>query len=263
MNYVKTTRTTQDAIITKDEVRDILIEYNIGKKPLAKLLGWGETTIIRYIEGDIPTIEYSKKLKQIKEDPNFYYDMLIKNQDKLTTVAFKKSRRAVLSIMMKSKIKLIAQYIINKSNGEITARRIQAILFYSQVISLGIYGLKLFEEECRESYNNMPYISLYENMKKSGLKVIDFNTDYLAAEEREIIDHVYDAFEWFGPKAIRTLIELEMKDYTDKTVIQKNKAISMETLRSEYHIIFEKYNIQSSKDFLRYIQLRLQEAMVQ
>jgi DNA-directed RNA polymerase subunit H (RpoH/RPB5) len=52
-------------IISTDEIELILARYNIGKKPLAKLLGWGETTIIRYLEGDIPTLEYSNKLKSI------------------------------------------------------------------------------------------------------------------------------------------------------------------------------------------------------
>jgi hypothetical protein len=53
-----------EAIITADEIKLILDRYRIGKKPLAKLLGWGETTIIRYMEGDIPTNEYSNKLRQ-------------------------------------------------------------------------------------------------------------------------------------------------------------------------------------------------------
>ena len=96
MSRGKTNRCEQESTISTEEVKCILLDYNIGKKPLAKLLGWGETTIIRYIEGDIPTCEYSQKLLQIKEDPNYYYDILLKNQDKLTTVAFKKSKKQYL-----------------------------------------------------------------------------------------------------------------------------------------------------------------------
>ena len=48
-----------EAIISSEEIKLILDRYRIGKKPLAKLLGWGETTIIRYMEGDVPTNEYS------------------------------------------------------------------------------------------------------------------------------------------------------------------------------------------------------------
>ena len=100
MSRAKTYRYEQESTISTEDVKCILLDYNIGKKPLAKLLGWGETTIIRYIEGDIPTCEYSQKLLQIKEDPNYYYDILLRNQDKLTTVAFKKSKKAVLSILI-------------------------------------------------------------------------------------------------------------------------------------------------------------------
>ena len=68
-----------DEIITSDEIIQILEKYRIGKKPLAKLLGWGETTIIRYIEGDIPTKEYSIKLRTLLDNPEFYYDLLVKS----------------------------------------------------------------------------------------------------------------------------------------------------------------------------------------
>ena len=260
MNNLKTSRVSQEAIVTADEVKDILIMYNIGKKPLAKLLGWGETTIIRYIEGDIPTIEYSQKLKQIKDDPNYYYDILLKNEDKLTTVAFKKSRKAVLNILMKSKINLVSQYIINQANGEITPRRVQAVLFYAQVVSLGIYGVQLFEEECRESYNDMPFINLYENMKKNGTKVIDIKMDALTKREKEILDSVYETFEWYGPKAIHTLAELEKKDYVT-LLLEKNKTISIEALKQEYTTIFERYEISHCKDFHLYMQKRLKEGV--
>ena len=38
----------KDRVITKKEIEEILIKYNIGKKPLSLVLGWGEVTIIRY-----------------------------------------------------------------------------------------------------------------------------------------------------------------------------------------------------------------------
>ena len=63
----------EESIITIDEIQSILTDFKIGKKPLAKLLGWGETTIIRYIEGDIPTAEYSDKLKAIFQNPYYYF----------------------------------------------------------------------------------------------------------------------------------------------------------------------------------------------
>lgn len=262
MSRGKTNRCDQETTITAEEVKCILLDYNIGKKPLAKLLGWGETTIIRYIEGDIPTCEYSQKLLQIKEDPNYYYDILLKNQDKLTTVAFKKSKKAVLSILMRSKIKLIAQYIINRANGEITAKRVQSILFYSQVLSLALTGHELFDELCKDNYNHVPYINLYESMRKNGIKVIEMNTDFLTKKERDIIDYVYETLDWYGAKSIYALYMLESKEYLMHDYSKADRTVPMEVLKNEYKGIFEKYNIVHYKDFALYVQRRMREVVL-
>ena len=44
----------EENIITTEEINSILNKYKIGKKPLAKLLGSGEITLIRYLNADIP-----------------------------------------------------------------------------------------------------------------------------------------------------------------------------------------------------------------
>ena len=43
-----------NGIITIKEIEEILNKYAIGKKPLSLVLGWGEVTIIRYLEGSTP-----------------------------------------------------------------------------------------------------------------------------------------------------------------------------------------------------------------
>lgn len=256
----KTLKIAGDNLITAEEVQEILLDYNIGKKPLAKLLGWGETTIIRYIEGDIPTGEYAGKLKMIKEEPNFYYDILLKNQDKLTNVAFKKSKKAVLSILMKSKQKLIAQYIINRADGEITASRVQYILYYSQILSLVLTGKELFEEESRENYVDFPYQILYENMRKNGIRMIDINMDFLNKKERDIIDCAFDTFEWYGTKSIRAMHAIEMMDYSEEK--SSEYIMTIEKMKKEYKRIFEKYNVAHIKDFSLYVHKRMKEAIM-
>ncbi len=259
MSRAKTYRYEQESTISTEDVKCILLDYNIGKKPLAKLLGWGETTIIRYIEGDIPTCEYSQKLLQIKEDPNYYYDILLRNQDKLTTVAFKKSKKAVLSILTRSKINIVAQYIINRANGEITPRRVQSVLFYSQILSLVFTGKEMFDDLYKENYNNVPYLNLYESMKKNGIKVIDMNTDFITKKERDIIEHVYETLEWYGSKSISALYMLESNEYLTFDYRKKDRTIPMEALKNDYKNIFERYNIVHVKDFSLYVQRRMKE----
>ena len=60
------------ALICREEILQILEKYNIGRKPLSLLLGWGQTTILRYLNGITPTPEYSKELLHILKDPSYY-----------------------------------------------------------------------------------------------------------------------------------------------------------------------------------------------
>ena len=47
-------------IIPLEDIRAIPEKYNIGKRPLSLLLGWGEQTFSRYYDGDMPTKQYSE-----------------------------------------------------------------------------------------------------------------------------------------------------------------------------------------------------------
>ena len=39
---------------TKERLLSLMEQYEIGKKPLSRLLGWGETTVMRYLDGVEP-----------------------------------------------------------------------------------------------------------------------------------------------------------------------------------------------------------------
>ena len=87
----------EQGLITISEIKELLHKYNIGKKPLSKLLGWGDITVSRYIDGQIPTKMYSEKLKSLN-DPIEFYKLLEDNRDKITVEAYKNA------IKMKDKI---------------------------------------------------------------------------------------------------------------------------------------------------------------
>lgn len=70
----------------------IMSKYNIGKRPLSVLLDWGELTITRYLKGMVPKKEYLDLLKTINEDANKFFEILQKNQDKITKVAYEKCK---------------------------------------------------------------------------------------------------------------------------------------------------------------------------
>ena len=240
-----------EGVITSDEIRQILERYRIGKKPLAKLLGWGETTI-RYMEGDIPTSEYSTKLRALLDNPEFYYDLLIKRQECLTKVAFKKSKNAVLSKIMASKIYAAAYYIINKSDAEMCPSYIQYLLYYVQAFSLALYDKEMFQEDYGINNEQMPYLKLYHTMKRCGIHTIETGEEYLSEQEKELVDAVYEAFSWYGPKAFSTLMKFEKNDLKISRDRYNNKIISKESIMLYFKDICERYNIEGIDDINKY-----------
>lgn len=241
-----------EGVITSEEIRQILERYRIGKKPLAKLLGWGETTIIRYMEGDIPTSEYSVKLKRLLDNPEFYYDLLVNRKDCLTNVAFKKSKRAVLSKIMASKIYAAAYYIINKSDAEMCPSYIQYLLYYIQAFSLALFDKEMFEEEYGVNNEQMPYLKLYNAMKRCGIHTLELGEEFLSEEDKGLIEGVYETFSWYGPKALHTLISIEKSELKISRDKYNNKIISKECLKLYFKEICEKYGINGISDINNY-----------
>ena len=84
-----------DNIINIEQIKEILEKYSIGKRPLSSLLGWGELTITRYLDGDIPTKSYSDTLKLILEDVNKMSEILENNKSKISEVAYRKCRNRI------------------------------------------------------------------------------------------------------------------------------------------------------------------------
>jgi hypothetical protein len=248
-----------EAIISADEIKLILDRYRIGKKPLAKLLGWGETTIIRYMEGDIPTSEYSNKLKTILDDPEFYYDLLCKRKECLTGVAFKKSKNAVMSKIMASKIYAAAFYIVNKTCAEISACYIQYLLYYAQVFSLALNDKELFQEDCGVNNDHLPYLKLYDAMRRCGIHTLEGGEECLEPDEIELIDSILNSFLWYGPKALSAMIAYEksmIKISSDKF---NNKIIAKENLKTYFKDILNQYQIKNLKDIYKYPDLKFPE----
>lgn len=248
-----------DSIITVDEIQKILTDFKIGKKPLSKLLGWGETTIIRYIEGDTPTIEYSDKLRSILENPYYYYDILLKNKENLTKVAFKKSKKAVLNKLMESKIHILAQYIVNHTNEDISLNYIQTLLYYMQGFSLALYDEPLFEEDYYVTSNNIPYKKLYEDMKLRGINYLEIDEEAINYDDKLIVHSILDNFGWYGTKLLNTMTSYERTLLRISRNKENSKIITKESIKALFRDVIVNYNITSINEVNKYPDTRFQD----
>jgi len=84
----------QQGIISVPEIEALLEQYNIGAKPLSKMLGWGEITILRYLKGQIPDRAHSATLLSLKA-PGIFANYFEQKKDLLTSVACAKIATAL------------------------------------------------------------------------------------------------------------------------------------------------------------------------
>ena len=83
-----------EGIVTVKDIERLMKLYKIGKGPLSLALGFGEVTIPRYLEGQIPSKEYSDIIKSALSSPAFMREKLAGNREKLTDAAYKKAMAA-------------------------------------------------------------------------------------------------------------------------------------------------------------------------
>ena len=81
-----------EGLVSIDDIEKLMKIYKISKGPLSLALGFGEVTIPRYLEGQIPSKEHSDVVKAALASPTYLKRKLMENRDKLTDVACSKAR---------------------------------------------------------------------------------------------------------------------------------------------------------------------------
>ena len=233
-------------LISVDEINQILHNYRIGKKPLANLLGWGETTVIRYIEGDLPTREYSDKLLFILHNPGYFYEILQQNKGRLTSVAYRKCNEAVKSLILESKIKVVAQYIMNKLEGRISLYELQMYLYYVQGFYLAFENQPLFEDDYMINEIDRPYESVTDDFVTQNLNFLDINKDTLSSKEKSFIDNIVTALSWYGPTMLSGMFGYERVLMKLSRNCENRKIISKKTITEYFTGVLTSNDISSS-----------------
>lgn len=205
-------------IVKKDQINDILERYNIGKRPLADLLGWGTLTISRYCDGDLPSKPYSDQLKKIYEDPRYYLDILDKGKDKISETAYKKSRDAANLVFLNnenpvSKIYLVEAALIEKCE-DMTHLALQKALYYVQGFYFAFNNTFLFKEDCQAWVHGPVFRKIYDDYKGSGFEYLKaFGSDSyskLTTDEKQIVDSVIKNVCCYSGKTLESFTHSEM-----------------------------------------------------
>jgi uncharacterized phage-associated protein len=254
----------EENLIKVEDIERILEVYDIGKRPLSLLLGWGEGTLTRYIDGDIPTKLYSDKLKRILKDRIYYLELLEKNKDNITDVAFRKSKKAInkkpISLNEKTtKIESVVRYLLVQTS-EITPLALQKLLYFSQGFQKAFTNTFLFEEDCEAWIHGPVYRNVYNKYKGHGYNPIEEELSYqnidLSEDEKELLDHIVLYFGRYSGKVLENMTHSEepwrvsrhgLKDFETSNIIIEKKEIG-----SYFISVKEKYKMLNFTDIKDY-----------
>lgn len=257
-----------EGIIAIDDIERMMKIYKIGKAPLSSALGFGEITITRYLEGQIPSKEYSDIVKKALTSPKYMKKKLMENRDKIAETAYKKAFEAAEEIenlftVSEKMLKVIA-YIFEKMD-EITPLMLQKILYYIQGINLALYDRKMFPEECRAWAHGPVYKDVYELFRDFKYNPIDDarfaifenSENSLSLEEKNIIDAVINSFGMYSGKTLEKITHREepwliaREGYGEG--ISSDELIPSDNIKKYFEKVNKNYDLSSEEQIRNYI----------
>lgn len=256
----------QENIITVDEIVKILKKYSIGKRPLSRLLGFGEITITRYIDGDMPTRAYSDELYRVLNDSNYMLDILEKNKNNISDRAYnlvKKSIENNTYVNQVSKdLELVSNYIIIKGE-DITPLALQKLLYYSQGFFFAFFSKYLFNDDCQAWVHGPVYPEIYHEYKKNGCNpIVDINDNdididnIIDSDKKTFLDIILNSFGYYSGKALEKMTHLDEPWYLNREDLLIDecgkKIIQKEQIADFFVKIKEKYNMLIITDIKKY-----------
>lgn len=259
----------KEELVSVEDIGGILEKYNIGKRPLSQLLGWGEVTLTRYLDGDIPTKQYSDILKRILSDPEFMAEILEENKGQLTDRAYKLCKQALENIRKEKlktiitteeKIDHVVKYLL-KYSVEITPMALQKHLYWAQGFFKAFFGRFLFNEDCEAWIHGPVYRKIFYTYREFGYNPIEENSmEYgeinLAENEKEILDSIIASFGCYSGKVLENMTHLEtpwsqtrmgLRDHegSDRIIEKELIANYFNRIKSKYDMI----NVLDIKDY--------------
>ena len=267
LNRIDKVYRNEENIITTEEINKILNKYKIGKKPLSKLLGWGEITLIRYLNGDVPSKVYSEQLYNILNNEDYMSKLIEENKGLITERAYNNVKEAIRKLKEKTfecsiekEIDIITKYII-AIGKEITPLALQKILYYAQGFYKAFFGKFLFEEDCQAWVHGPVFVEIYEKYKefKSANIFIDIDydiEDMIVDEKREILDAVIKYFGYYNGKALEKMSHYETPWINARKGLlpteNSNNIINKEDIKEYFEKVKSKYDMLNVLDIKKY-----------
>jgi len=257
-----------EGLVSTEDIERLMKIYKIGKAPLSLALGFGEVTIPRYLEGQIPSKEYSEVIKAALASPAYMKQKLTDNRDKLTVAAYKKALAAAESMeslfSVSDKMLGVIAYVFEKLE-EVTPLTLQKLLYFIQGIYSALYKKPMFEEDCRAWVHGPVFPEVYDLFRDFKYNPIDDarfallegSEDTLSDEEKKEIDLVVNTFGIYGGKVLERITHNEdpwreaRKGYGES--IPSSELLPKDSIMNYYISVRQKYDIDTEAGLKAYI----------
>ena len=257
-------REAEDLIKVTD-IERILERYDIGKRPLSMLLGWGEGTLTRYVDGDTPSKPYSDILKRILVDKAYYRDLLEQNKERISEVAYRKSLTATEKIPETegneiSKLESAVKYLLMQTS-EITPLALQKLLYFAQGFKKAFADTFMFEEDCEAWAHGPVYRDVYHKYREYGYNPIEeghlsYENINLTDDEKELLDHIILYFGCYSGKILENMTHSEEPWRIARRGLvegeRSERVIEKQDIDAYFKNVKEKYKMLNFKDIKDY-----------
>ncbi|MBD5508372.1 MAG: DUF4065 domain-containing protein [Lachnospiraceae bacterium] len=257
-----------EGLVKVEDIEKLMKIYKIGKAPLSLALGFGEVTIPRYLEGQVPLKEYSDIVKAALASPAYMKERLRENRGKITDAAYKKAMTAADSLenlfSVSEKMLRVIAYVFEKLE-EVTPLMLQKLLYFIQGVYSALYGRPIFTEDCRAWIHGPVYPEVYDLFRDFKYNPIDDarfallegTADALTEDEKKVIDLVVNTFGMYGGKVLERITHNEdpwknaRKGYGDS--IPSSEILTKKSIMRYYESVNMKYGIETENGLMNYI----------
>lgn len=264
-----------EGLVSIDDIEKLMKIYKIGKAPLSLALGFGEVTVPRYLEGQVPSKEYSDVIKAALASPTYMKQKLMENQGKLTSAAYKKAMAAADSVeslfSVSDKMLRVIAYVFEKLE-EVTPLMLQKLLYFIQGIYSALHGKPIFVEDCRAWIHGPVYPEVYDLFRDFKYNPIDDarfallegTEGALTEDEKRVVELVVNTFGIYGGKVLEKITHNEepwleaRKGYDDS--IPSSALLPKERIMQYYIAVNRKYGIDTEDGLRTYIRDMLDRA---
>lgn len=248
----------KEDIVTIEDIKKLMRIYNIGKGPLSLALGFGEITISRYLEGQMPSKNYSEIMRKALSKPDYMENLLVQNRKKVGETAYKKALKAIHELkslfQLSDKMTVTIAYLFEQVH-EITPLALQKMLYFIQGIYMVTFGVPLYPEECQAWVHGPVYGKVYDLFKDFKYNPIEDNrfvlfegqTKKLTDDEKRVIDLVIESFGMYSGKILEKITHNEEPWINARQGYDVNecstKVIEKSDMKEYFEMVSEKYGV--------------------